>query len=211
MLHRLIRGGAVVSLALALSACTSSSSPTGTPGGGGGGGSGGVQGSSAPTPPQSSAGTGGGGGGGGSGGPGVVPDPCTLLTQAEVAGVIGFAVGPGDSSQDPHACSFEYHDPADALGLVSGTVTDNIRATEATKGCQAGSGAGLTVTAVSGVGDIACYVDGGVLGTYIGFVSHGQGYEVSVLALGTNLHPKFPAATAEPMEKALALVVIAKL
>jgi hypothetical protein len=140
-----------------------------------------------------------------------VPDPCTLLTQAEVAGVIGFGVGPGDSSQDSHACVFTYHDPTDVLGLVSGTVTDNIRATETTKGCQAGSVAGITVTAVSGVGDIACYVDGGILGTIIKFASHGQGFEVSVLALGTNLLPKFPAATAEPMEKALALDVIAKL
>lgn len=209
MLRRLFSGGGALALAAVLVACTSSpGTPTGTPGGGGGGGGGG-QSSSAPTAPQSS--TGSGGGSGGSAGPGVAPDPCTLLTQAEVAGVIGFAVGPGDSSQDPHACSFEYHDPADALGLVSGTVTDNIRATEVTKNCQAGSGVGLTVTPVSGVGDIACYVDGGVLGTNINFVSHGLGFEVSVLALGTNLHPKFPAATAEPMEKALALDVIAKL
>jgi hypothetical protein len=209
VLHRLIRGGAVASLVLALAAC-SSSSPSGTPGGGGGGGGGGL-GSSAPTAPQSSTGSGGGSGPAGSGGAGVVVDPCTLLTQAEVAGVVGFAVAPGDSSQDPHACAFTYHDPADALGLVSGTVSDNIRATEITKNCQSGSGAGLTVTQVSGVGDVACWVDGGVLGTNINFVSHGQGYEVSVLALGTNLHPKFPSATAEAMEKALALDVIAKL
>ena len=197
MLHRLVRGGVVVVLASALVACTSAS-PSGTPGGGGGG-----QASGATTPPQSSTGS-------GSGGTGVVADPCTLLTQAEVAGVIGFAVGPGDSSQDRHACSFTYHDPA-TIDLVSGTVTDNIRATQATKNCQAGSGVGLTVTQVSGVGDVACWVDGGVLGTYINFVSHGQGYEVSVLALGSNLLPKFPSATTEAMEKALALDVIAKL
>ncbi len=37
------------------------------------------------------------------------------------------------------------------------------------------------------------------------------GYEVSVLALGRNLKPKFPAATAEAMQEALALGVIAEL
>ena len=185
----------------------SSSSPSGTPGGGGGGGG---QASNAPTAPQSSTGSGGGSGAGGSGGPGVVADPCTLLTQAEVAGVIGFAVGPGDSSQDPHACAFTYQ-ATTTIDQVSGTVTDNVRATEITKDCQAPSGAGLTITAVSGVGDLACSIDAGILGSHIDFVSNGQGYEVSVLALGSNLQPKFPAATAEAMEKALALDVVAKL
>jgi hypothetical protein len=128
-----------------------------------------------------------------------------------VAGVVGFAVDPGDSSEDSHACAFNYHDPADDLGLLSATVTVNVRATEVTKDCQAPSGNGLTITSVSGVGDVACLVDAGVLGTHITFATGGQGYEVSVLALGTNLHPKFPGPTAEAMEKALALDVIAKL
>lgn len=205
------RGSIIVAgaLSLLLGACsTTPANPSATNGGGGGGG-GGSQTAGASGAPTSSTGTGGGGGSGG-GGQGVVADPCTLLTQAQVAGVVGVAVGAGDSSQDSHACAFTYHDPTDELGLVSATVTDNVRASEVTKDCQAPSGNGMTITSVSGVGDVACFVDAGILGTNITFATGGQGYEVSVLALGTNMKGQFPNATAQAMEKALALDVVAK-
>ena len=195
-------------LVVLLAACsTTPANPSATTGGGGGGGGGSPTAGASGAPTSS---TGAGGGGGSGGGQGVVADPCSLLTQAQVAGVLQVAVAGGDSSEDSHACVFTYHDPSDELGLVSATVTDNVQASEVSKDCHPASVGGLTVTVVSGVGDVACFVDGGILGTHITFATGGQGYEVSVLALGTNMIGQFPNPTAEAMEQALALDVVAK-
>ena len=205
MLSRRFTTGAVFALALLLVACTSTAAPPSpTPSGGGGGGGGAPTAAPGSPAPGTSTGT----GGAGSGGNGLVPDPCTLLTVGEVSGVVGLAVKLAASS-DSHACAFTWSDPAKILDTVTATVYDNVRATQVTKDCQAPSGNGLTITPVSGVGDVACFVAAGILGSHITFAAKGLGFEVSILAFGS-LQAKYPIPTAQAMEKALALDVVAK-
>jgi hypothetical protein len=209
MLSRLRHFGASGLVALLLVGC---STGTASPSGGGGAQ---VNGPSVNPPSADAGGSGAASGSGAPGGSGAaggqpVGDPCSLLTQAQVAGVLGVAVDPGSTADDPHACSFDYHDPADELGLVSATITTNVRASQVAKDCASPSSAalGLTITVVSGVGDVACFVDGGILGTHLTYSSGGQGYEMGVLALGS-LKSRFDAPTAEGMEQALALDALA--
>lgn len=201
MLNRLLASGATCTLAVLLVACSSTAAtPLPTPSSGGGGAAA-TAAASSPAPGTSS-------GTGGGGGTGQVPDPCTLLTQQQVAGVVGLAVAAGAPSGS-HACAFTYTDSANILNSLTVTVSDNVAATQVAKDCQAPSGNGLTITAVGGVGDVACYVEAGILGSHITFAASGQGFEVSIVSFGS-LQSTFPIGTAEPMEKALALDVVAK-
>lgn len=203
MRNRLLVAGATCALAVMLVGCSTSAA---TPSSGGGGSqiTGPVSSSGSAPASQPPASTGGQGGGGTK----AVPDPCSLLTQAQVAGVVAVAVGP--AKEESHTCSFTYQDPTKVLDQVAASVSDNIQVSQITKDCQAPSGHGITITSVSGVGDVACFVDAGILGAHITFASGGLGFEVSVLAFGS-LQAQYATATAEGMEKALALDVIAAL
>jgi hypothetical protein len=162
-----------------------------------------------------SAGTGGSGGGAGTGGtggactdsPGACHDtcdPCTKLTAAQVSTAVGVTVMQGNS-YDSHACAWEM-DNSSGLPTFQVQFTANIHATET--GCDtAGSAdAGIIVTPVSGVGDMACYQQLVGLGTPLLAFSKGcWAYEMAVSGDGVS------DATAEADEKALALAVLPSL
>lgn len=137
-------------------------------------------------------------------------DPCSLLTQAEVSAVLGQAVAAGSSADDPHACDWTFKDPNDALTLVSATVTTNINASTFAKLCGPKTPiAGITVFAVSGIGDSACITESTGLGTSLAFQKGGRGYTVGVLGLG-KLHDTFSNPVAEAAEKVLAAEAAAR-
>lgn len=143
--------------------------------------------------------------GGGQAAAGTPPDPCSLLTQAQVAAVVGVAVGAGSSADDPHACSWTFHD-ADAVSLVQATITTNINPSTFAKLCGAPSSStlGISVVPVTGVGDTACYTETTGFGDILNFQKNGLGFTASVEALGS-LQAKYPGGTTEPEEKTLAL------
>ncbi len=170
-----------------------SSSGGGSPGTGGSGGSGGA-------------------GAGGSGGactdsPNACHDtcdPCTRLTAAQVSTATGVTVVQGNS-YDGHACAWEM-DNSSGLPTFQVQFTANIHATET--GCDAvgGADAGVIVTPVGGIGDLACTQQIVGLGTPLLAFSKGcWAYEMAVSGDGVS------DATAVADEKALALAVLPSL
>jgi len=86
-------------------------------------------------------------------------DSCTLLTQAQASAGVDVALNAGDNGGDPHSCDWEH---LDTLGIpdVQIIVESNINAKTFEDICHPRAivaDAGITVTAVSGVGDDACY------------------------------------------------------
>ncbi|HLK89090.1 MAG TPA: hypothetical protein VKZ18_04295 [Polyangia bacterium] len=162
-----------------------------------------------------SPGSGGSGGAGGAGGNGGACtdspnachdtcDPCTKLTAAQVSTATGVTVVQG-KSYDGHACEWEQDDTS-GLPVFQVQFTANIRATET--GCDEVSNpdAGIIVTPVSGVGDLACYAQIVGLGTPLLTFSKGcWAYSIAVSGDGVS------DATAEADEQALALVVLPSL
>jgi hypothetical protein len=168
-----------------------------------------------------SPGTGGSGGGGGAGATGGAGgsggactdspnachdtcDPCTKLTAAQVSTATGVTVVQGNS-YDAHACAWEM-DNSSGLPTFQVQFTANIHSTET--GCSEASNAdaGVIVTPVSGVGDMACYQQIVGLGTPLLAFSKGcWAYEMAVSGDGVS------DATAEADEKALALAVLPNL
>jgi hypothetical protein len=153
------------------------------------------------TSPATGSPTGAGGGGGGT-----VSDPCSLLTQAEVSAVVGQPVGPGTKDIEPKECDWQY--PADAVPSIQVSITTETGNTLADL-CGPGSSAlGLTVTAVSGVGDGACFetLAGLGAGTNLTFAKGGNVFTVATV-LGPNATPDAILAA----DKALALAAIGHL
>ena len=157
-------------------------------------------------------GTGGSGGGGGAGGACVdspaachdTCDPCTKLTAAQVSTAVGLTVLQGNS-YDAHACAWE-QDNSNGLPTFPVQFTANIHATDT--GCNqvGGAEAGVVVTPVSGVGDVACYQQIVGLGTPLLSFSKGcWAYTIAVSGNGVT------DGTAEADEKALALTVLPNL
>ncbi len=182
-------------LLMLLAACSSSSSSgTGTPTAGGGATTSAATATGAPSAAETATAT--------ANNAGQVPDPCSLLTQDEVAAATGEPVGPGSNVKDPHACEFEYDDPTDPVSLVIATITDNVDM-EVIREDQQGSGAGFTITPVTDVGDEAYYSE--LAGTAIlDFRKGDLVFETSVTPIG-NLGSRFTTDIQEAAEKQMAL------
>jgi len=177
---------------LVVTACSGSTSPATTaPGGGGGGG-----GSPSGAPTQS--------GSNGTAAAGAL-DPCTLLTQAEVASATGEAVGPGQSLNDGQMCNWEYSDPTDQLSGIDASLSVDSDDTAFKEEQQGGPG----VKAASGIGDEAYYLES-PLATILTFKKGPYLFDVGMNVAG-NMKDKFTIATQEAVEKAMALTAIPRI
>jgi hypothetical protein len=144
-----------------------------------------------------------------SGTPSSISDPCSLLTQGQVAAAAGREVEPGGTPNNPLACEWTYNDPNDIVGVVRFTLTTNVDISSFTEGDRPGSDGGLTVTDVSGVGDAAYYIDTGIGGVILAFRKGNLAFDASLIA-GGNQSASFDNDTAKPIEKTLAQEVLAK-
>jgi len=136
---------AVAAGALVLGGCSAGASPAATSSSGSAGGAGAVASIGATT-----------GSGSGGGGAAKVTDPCTLLTQAEVAGVVGKPVGAGSSADNPNSCDFQY--PADVPDIQAGVNFIDGTLDDFCKDIAGASAVGMTIEPVSGIGDGACFI-----------------------------------------------------
>ena len=159
---------------------------------------------STPASPGGAATQAAGGGTGGAGGS-TLTDPCKLLTQAEVSAVIGKQVGPGSNATNPNSCDFQF--PADGIPDIQAGVafSDGSLGDYCT---PPNVDLGMTVEAVSGVGDGACFIHVGKLeaGSNLTFVKNGRVFSTYAL-LGNGATP----SDIEAADKALALDAVARL
>jgi hypothetical protein len=134
-------------------------------------------------------------------------DSCTLLTQAQASGGVDVALNAGDNAGDPHSCDWEH---LDTLGVpdVQVIVESNIDAKTFEDICHPRAvvaDAGITVTAVSGVGDDACYVEGqGLGGPDLNVLEGCWAYTISIAGPTA----QFSDATMEADEKRLASLLL---
>jgi hypothetical protein len=88
-------------------------------------------------------------------------DSCTLLTQDQAGAGVDVTLNAGDNGGDPHSCDWEHLDTS-GIPDVQVIVESNINAKTFDDICHpsnhGSNDAGITVTALSGVGDDACYV-----------------------------------------------------
>ena len=129
-------------------------------------------------------------------------NPCTKLTQTQVAAAVGVAVGPGDNTSDSHQCHFE-HDNSSGLPDLQVDFDSNMDAQTFADICapvSADAGNGIVVTPVTGVGDRACYTSlAGLGGPILNFLRGCWSYSVAVTdSTATD-------ATIETQERAIAL------
>ncbi len=179
----LARGGAIVAGAALIAACSSSS------GGSGDGGSGGT----CTASPHACFDT---------------CNPCSILTQSEVAAIVNVAVAAGDNSTDPHMCQYIYSDSS-GLPALQVLIYTNINSQTFSQVCHPPSSsfdAGIVLTPVSGVGDDACYLSGGGnVWPDLNFEKGCWAYEIAVF--GNMLS----GATEQGYEKSIALAMLPKL
>ena len=126
-------------------------------------------------------------------------DACSLVTAAEAAAVLGKPVDAGSAPvSGAHSCVFP--ESAKAADAVEISITTGSKFDPTQKSIP-----GLTITQVSGIGDAAYYVDGGV-GFLVLNVRKGQiTFSTSVLLKGAS------AETVMAGEKALALAVLGRI
>jgi hypothetical protein len=163
-MHAARRFVLAASVVVAVAACGSSGgNPTATTAGGGG----------------STASTGGGTPAPNGTAGAAVDDPCSLLTQAEVSTVLGQQVGAGDNSTDSHECDWQY--PADGVPKAQASITIETGSALSDVCDSTGNGPGFTVTAVSGIGDGACFtsVPGLESGDNLTFAAKGHVFTVT--------------------------------
>jgi hypothetical protein len=166
-----------------------------------------------------SGGSGGGGAAGSNGlactpSPKACPDgcnPCTRLSDAQVAAVVGQSVA-GQWNSD--VCEWDF---SDAQGNPSFAVALHINTDKGTfeLECHPGgaSDAGITITPVAGVGDDACYIStpAGALGSFdLTFLKGCDAYSISIVGPAGKA-PPFTDAMVRDYEKALALDAVANL
>jgi hypothetical protein len=157
--------------------------------------------------PAASQPVGNGGGSGGGGGAGANPtDPCTLLTQAEVASILGQPVGPGSNADNSHECDFQF--PADGMPDVSAGIGFMDGDFDSYCGKPSDSVLQLFIDPVSGVGDGACFTHVGTtqIGSNLTFTKNGRVYSTFALLGPTKTIDNVAAAA-----KALALAAVARL
>jgi hypothetical protein len=138
--------------------------------------------------------------------------PCTLLTQDQIKSALGVTVGAPDNGTgkngDPHNCIWTYE--ASSTDKVTVYLTTNIEPPSFEGTCGGKPSNGVTTTAVSGVGDTACYtVIAEGLGTDLNFQKNCWAYTISISATGT-LMSMFTKDTIEADEKTLAQGVASK-
>lgn len=187
-MHASLRFVLAASVVLSAGACGSSGgTPTATPATGGGNGATG----GATSGPAGTA--------------GALGDPCSLLTQAEVGSVLGQQVGPGDNSTDSHECDWQY--PADGVPKAQASITIETGSVLSDVCDTTGNGPGFTVTAVSGIGDGACFtsVPGLESGDNLTFAAKGHVFTVTA-----DFGSKDPAAI-QAADEALARAALAHL
>ncbi len=132
-------------------------------------------------------------------------DPCALLTQAEVTAATGKPVGPGVSQNDGQQCQWEYGDPTDPMSGLDASLAVNADPTafsEAQKG-------GPLASPVSGVGDEAYFLQGGIVGILM-FRKGTQLFEVGMNVAG-NLIAKYPTSTQQGVETKMALAALPRI
>lgn len=126
-------------------------------------------------------------------------DACSLVTAAEAAAVLGKPVDAG-SVPTPGARSCIFPDSAKAIDSVEISITTGSKFDPTQKSIP-----GLTITQVSGIGDAAYYVNGGV-GFLVLNVRKGQvTFSTSVLLKGASTE------TVMAGEKTLALAVLGRI
>jgi hypothetical protein len=202
---RSLRPAAILGILVLVAACGSSSaSATPTPANEAG---------SSSSPPSVPSGTAGGGGGGGAASPGGATgsatvgalDPCSLLTQAEVAAATGEPVGAGVSQNDGQQCQWEYADPNDQFSGLDASFALNADP-EAWREAQQG---GPLIKAVSGVGDEAYFTEAGNV-VILDFRKGSQLFQVGMNVAGS-LKDKLPAPAQEGVEKQMALAALPRI
>ena len=147
------------------------------------------------------------GSGGSSGGGGAVPtDPCQLLTQAEVASIVGQPVGPGSNFDNSRECDFQF--PADGFPTVSAGIRFQDDDFDSYCGEPSDSVMEIFIEPVSGVGDRACFYHLGTkqIGSSFTFIKNGRVYSTFALLGPDKTIDDVAAAT-----KALALAALAHL
>jgi len=191
-MHRHLIAAATLATVALLAACSTPASPGGAA-------------TQAATATGSGAATEAAGGGTGGAGGSTLTDPCKLLTQAEVSAVIGKQVGPGSNATNPNSCDFQF--PADGMPDIQAGVafSDGSLGDYCT---PPNVDLGMTVEAVSGVGDGACFIHVGKLeaGSNLTFVKNGRVFSTYAL-LGNGATP----SDIEAADKALALDALARL
>jgi hypothetical protein len=139
--------------------------------------------------------------------------PCTLLTQDQVSAAVGVMVGAPDNGTgkggDPNNCVWTYQGSA-STDKVTVYLTTNVDPPSFEATCGGKPSNGVKTTAVSGVGDTACYtVIAEGIGTDLNFQKNCWAYSISIAATGT-LTSMFTNGTIEADEKTLAQEVVSK-
>jgi hypothetical protein len=134
-------------------------------------------------------------------------DSCTLLTQDQASAGVEVALNAGDNGGDPHSCDWEHLD-ASGVPDVQVIVQSNINATTFEDICHprahGSNDAGVTVTALPGVGDDACYVQlQGLGGPNLTFLKGCWAYTISIAGPTA----QFSDGTIELEEKRLASLI----
>jgi len=129
-----------------------------------------------------------------------------------VSTAVGVTVGAPDGS-DPHNCDWS-HDDTSGIPDLQVIVGANVNAMGFHDIChpKALPDAGLTVTAVSGVGDEACLVQlQGLGGPVLNFIEGCWAYSIAIEGLATTGTTGLSDTTIEADEKALALAALPNL
>ncbi len=139
-----------------------------------------------------------------------LPDPCSLLTPAQVQAALGVQAGNGSPGSEPHTCVWS-HQAGGGSGAAQVTLAVNGTGSIANV-CIGESmpAMGITVVQLSGIGDRACYQDTYIQGentaAILTFARGGQTYSLSA----SFASPVTPSK-AEAAMRALALDVLAHL
>jgi hypothetical protein len=138
-------------------------------------------------------------------------NPCTRLSDAQVAAVVGQSV-PGVWNSD--VCEWDF---MDAQGNLSFAVALHVNTDKGTfeDECHPGGApvSGITVTPVAGVGDDACYIatPAGALGSFdLTFLKGCDAYSLSING-PVGKSPPFTDAMVRDFEKTLAIEAAANL
>jgi hypothetical protein len=127
------------------------------------------------------------------------PAPCSLVTQAQVSGVLGVSVGAGQAI-GTKGCSWTSTGQTKERKVATATVA--LASEQEFAGAKIPRGKNVTNTAVSGVGDDAVYTIVGKLAS----LSVKKGNVAFVVRIYG-----FPLDQIEAKEKAFALAVLSKL
>ena len=131
-------------------------------------------------------------------------NPCTRVTDAQVAAAVGQTTVQGQWNGD--TCEWDFTDAQGDPYAVSFHVNTDYRTFEDECHSVNPPDSGISVTAVSGVGDDACYVgSGGSLQAFdLSFLEGCYGYAVDIAGLPGHT-PPFSNAMLQTVEKTIAI------